>query len=123
MRTATTARAASTAGTVLLIGALIAGCGSSSKSTGSSGSTTGAAGNTSSAPAPSAEKITLRLGLFGSFGYKEAGLYVAYEKLHPNITIKEDDTEQESDYYKALQTHLVASSGLDDIQAIEVGRI
>jgi cellobiose transport system substrate-binding protein len=42
-------------------------------------------------------------------------------KLHPNITIKEDDVEQSSDYYKALQTHLAAGSGLDDIQAIEIG--
>src|SRR5207244_1431473 len=29
--------------------------------------------------------------------------------------------EQSSDYYKALQTHLAANSGLDDIQGIEIG--
>ena len=42
-------------------------------------------------------------------------------KLHPNITIKEDDVEKSDDYYKALQTHLAAGSGLDDIQGIEIG--
>jgi cellobiose transport system substrate-binding protein len=76
---------------------------------------------TSSAPASSAPAETITIGLFGTFGFKEAGLYDAYMKLHPNITIKEDDVEQSSDYYKALQTHLAAGSGLDDIQAIEIG--
>src|SRR5450432_1078830 len=75
----------------------------------------------SSAPASSAPAETITIGLFGTFGFKEAGLYDAYMKLHPNITIKEDDVEQSSDYYKALQTHLAAGSGLDDIQAIEIG--
>jgi cellobiose transport system substrate-binding protein len=80
----------------------------------------------SSAPAPASSAAagpaeTITIGLFGTFGYKEAGLYDAYMKLHPNITIKEDDVEQSADYYKALQTHLAAGSGLDDIQGIEIG--
>ena len=79
-----------------------------------------AAGATSAA---STEKITLTVGLFGTFGYKEAGLYDAYQKLHPNITIQETSVEQENDYYAALQTHLAAGSGLSDVQGIEVGRI
>ncbi|MEZ0070256.1 ABC-type glycerol-3-phosphate transport system substrate-binding protein, partial [Streptacidiphilus sp. MAP12-20] len=70
----------------------------------------------------SAAKITLTVGDFGTFGYKEAGLFDAYMAAHPNITIKEDTTTAEADYWTALQTHLSAG-GLDDIQALEVGRI
>jgi cellobiose transport system substrate-binding protein len=69
------------------------------------------------------EKVTLTVGLFGTFGYKEAGLYDEYMQLHPNITIKETSVEQEQEYYQALQTHLAAGSGLSDVQGIEVGRI
>jgi cellobiose transport system substrate-binding protein len=73
--------------------------------------------------AASNEKVTLTVGLFGTFGYKEAGLYEEYMKLHPNVTIKESSIEFEQDYYQALQTHLAAGAGLSDIQGIEVGRI
>jgi cellobiose transport system substrate-binding protein len=69
------------------------------------------------------EKITLTVGAFGTFGFKEAGLYDEYMKLHPNITVKEQSVEQEQTYYQALQTRLAAGSGLADVQAIEVGRI
>ncbi|MBS1698621.1 MAG: extracellular solute-binding protein [Actinobacteria bacterium] len=68
-------------------------------------------------------QITLNVGLFGSFGYKEAGLYAAYEKAHPNIKIVETSPQNETDYWSALQTHLAGNSGLADIQAIEVGRL
>ncbi|MDQ1485444.1 MAG: cellobiose transport system substrate-binding protein [Actinomycetota bacterium] len=74
-----------------------------------------------SAPVSGGAPVTITIGDFGTFGYKEAGLYDAYMKLHPNVTIKEDTVQQSSDYYKALQTHLAAGSGLDDIQAIEIG--
>ncbi|WP_329560368.1 ABC transporter substrate-binding protein [Kitasatospora sp. NBC_01266] len=73
--------------------------------------------------APSGQKITLTVGDFGTFGYKEAGLFDAYMAAHPNITIKEDTTTAEADYWTALQTHLAAGSGMDDVQALEVGRI
>jgi cellobiose transport system substrate-binding protein len=65
--------------------------------------------------------VTLNVGLFGTFGFKEAGLYDKYMKLHPNVTIVEHSVEQSADYYKALQTHLAANSGLDDVQGIEIG--
>ncbi len=87
----------------------------------SAAATTPASSAPASASAAGAAPQTITIGLFGTFGFKEAGLYDAYMKLHPNITIKEDDVEQSSDYYKALQTHLAAGSGLDDIQAIEIG--
>jgi len=65
--------------------------------------------------------VTLNVGLFGTFGFEEAGLYDEYMDEHPEITIKETSVEQSADYYKALQTHLAANSGLADIQGIEIG--
>jgi cellobiose transport system substrate-binding protein len=94
-------------GAVALAGALLAACGS-----GSSGSSS----------ADKNGKVTLTIDLFGTFGFKEAGLYAEYEKLHPNVTIKETSTEQEPDYWKALNTHLAGGGGLADIQGIEIGR-
>ncbi|MFJ5778957.1 ABC transporter substrate-binding protein [Streptomyces sp. NPDC093094] len=102
-----TRKTAARLGAVVLTGALLAACGSSDTE-----STSGAGG-----------KVTLTVDLFGSFGYKEAGLYAEYEKLHPNVTIKQTDTEDEADYWKSLQTRLAGGGGLADVQGIEVGRI
>lgn len=74
-------------------------------------------------PAPSDEKITLTVNLFGDFGYEKAGLYDEFTADHPNITIKEASVEQENDYWKALQPRLASGAGVGDIQGIEVGRI
>ena len=101
-------RAAVRLGAVALAGALLAACGSGS----SDGASDSAGG-----------KVTLTVDLFGSFGYKEAGLYAEYEKLHPNVKIKQSDTEDEADYWKSLQTRLAGGGGLADVQGIEVGRI
>lgn len=98
-------RATGVVGALAAVALIIAGCGSSGGGASSSG------------------PITLRVGLFGNFGYKDAGLYKAYEKAHPNIKIVEDDVEFEQNYWSALRTHLASGSGLDDIQGIEVGRI
>jgi len=99
---------------LLVSGALLASGCSSGKSS-SSGNDSGSGG--------SGSQITLKVGLFGTFGFKEAGLYDQYMKLHPNIKIVEDSVEDEGKYYPTLLTHLSAGSGLDDIQGIEVGRI
>lgn len=104
-----TARTATRAAAVALAGALLAACGSSS-----SGSGTNSADGA---------KVTITVDLFGTFGYKEAGLYKEYETLHPNVTIKESSTENEADYWKALQTRLAGGGGLADVQGVEVGRI
>ena len=63
----------------------------------------------------------MTVGLFGTFGFKENGLYDAYKKVCPNITIKEDVVEQSADYWTRLKTRLASGSGLDDVQAIEIG--
>ncbi|KRD24368.1 MULTISPECIES: ABC transporter substrate-binding protein [unclassified Streptomyces] len=68
-------------------------------------------------------KTTITLGLFGTFGFKEAGLYAEYEKLNPNIKIAENVIERNENYYPALVNHLTTNSGLMDVQAIEVANI
>jgi cellobiose transport system substrate-binding protein len=100
---------------IAAIGALaLAGCGSDSSSDAATGSA--AAG-----PCGTTDDTTLTVGLFGTFGFKEAGLWDAYHKLCPNITIKEDVVEQSADYWTRLKTRLASGSGLDDVQAIEIG--
>jgi len=68
-------------------------------------------------------KTTITLGLFGTQGFKEAGLYKEYEKLHPDIKIQENVVERNENYYPSLVNHLTTNSGLLDVQAIEVGNI
>ncbi|MEU2061783.1 ABC transporter substrate-binding protein [Streptomyces sp. NPDC013455] len=68
-------------------------------------------------------KITLTIGTFGVFGYKQAGLYDEYMKLHKDINIKENVTTRTDVYWPKVLTRLQAGSGTDDIQAIEVGNI
>ncbi|WP_232797174.1 ABC transporter substrate-binding protein [Blastococcus atacamensis] len=67
--------------------------------------------------------MTLTVGTFGTFDFDNAGLYEEYMELHPNVTIKENNVAQSAAYYQALQTRLAANSGLDDIQALEIGFI
>ncbi|WP_436788720.1 ABC transporter substrate-binding protein [Yinghuangia sp. YIM S10712] len=93
----------------VLAGSVLAGCGSDDDDSSGGGSSDG--------------KITLSVGLFGSFGFEEAGLYEEYERLHPNIDIKQNSTQKEEVYWPALQTRLGGGGDLDDIQGIEVGRI
>ena len=83
----------------------------------------GGGGSSAAGEGGSDGKTTLSVGVFGVFGYKQAGLYDEYEKLHPEISIKENSTERSEDYYPALLNHLTAGSGLSDIQAIEVDNV
>jgi cellobiose transport system substrate-binding protein len=75
----------------------------------------------SSGPCGTTEPTTVTVGLFGTFGFKENGLYDKYKKICPNITIKEDVVEQSATYWTRLKTRLASGSGLDDVQAIEIG--
>jgi cellobiose transport system substrate-binding protein len=93
---------------------LLAGCSKDSDD----GSSTSDGGNGSGKG-----KITLTIGTFGVFGYKQAGLYDEYMKLHKNITIKENVTTRTDVYWPRVLTRLQAGSGTDDVQAIEVGNI
>ena len=62
---------------------------------------------------------TLKVRLFGTFGYKEAGLFDQYQKLHPNIKIDYTTVEQEATYWTALQTSLSSGAGLGDVQIVD----
>ncbi|WP_016908560.1 extracellular solute-binding protein [Streptomyces xiaopingdaonensis] len=83
----------------------------------------GSSDSASSGDGSGGDKTTVSVGVFGVFGYKQAGLYDEYEKLNPGIRIKENSTERSEDYYPALLNHLTAGSGLSDIQAIEVDNV
>ncbi|OIJ96853.1 extracellular solute-binding protein [Streptomyces monashensis] len=91
---------------------LLAGC---AKDSGGSSDTSGGGGGKGT--------TTITLGLFGTMGFKEAGLYTDYEKLHPGISIQENVIEKNENYYPALVNHLTTNSGLQDVQAVEVGNI
>jgi len=80
-------------------------------------------GDKSSSSGDDKGKTVVRLGLFGTFGFKEAGLFSEYEKLNPDIKIEENVTQRNENYYPALVNHLTTSAGLMDIQAVEVGNI
>ncbi|MPY64936.1 ABC transporter substrate-binding protein [Streptomyces spongiae] len=80
-------------------------------------------GSDSSSSGDNKGKTVVKLGLFGAFGYKEAGLYAEYEKLNPKIKIEETVTQRNENYYPALVNHLTTGAGLMDIQAVEVGNI
>lgn len=112
-RTRTTRRVVVLAAVASLGAGLLAGCADDGNDDASDGSSSGSGKG----------KTTITLGLFGTMGFKEAGLYAEYEKLHPDIKIAENVTERNENYYPALVNHLTTNSGLMDIQAIEVGNI
>ena len=114
LRSTTRRRGAALLAVAALGAFVLAGCGSSDSSATS-------ADQADAGPCGTTADTTLTVGLFGTFGFKEAGLWDAYHKLCPNITIKEDVVEQSADYWTRLKTRLASSSGLDDVQAIEIG--
>jgi cellobiose transport system substrate-binding protein len=117
MRRTTTSRRRPVASLVALAatGAIVlAGCGGSDSSSDT-------ADTADAGPCGTTADTTLTVGLFGTFGFKEAGLWDAYKKVCPNITIKEDVVEQSADYWTRLKTRLASGSGLADVQAIEIG--
>ncbi|MEV8588079.1 extracellular solute-binding protein [Streptomyces sp. NPDC051180] len=67
--------------------------------------------------------VTLTVGVFGTFGYQEAGLYDAYMRLRPDVAVRQTVLTRNDVYYPQLLTHLTAGSGLADVQAVEVGNI
>ncbi|MES5823480.1 extracellular solute-binding protein [Streptomyces sp. RG80] len=112
-RTRTARRRVVVLAAVASLGAgLLAGCADDGKDDEGGSSSGGGGGKT---------KITL--GLFGTAGFEESGLYKEYEKLHPDIDIQQTVVERNENYYPALINHLTTNSGLQDIQMVEVGNI
>ncbi|MCX5363362.1 extracellular solute-binding protein [Streptomyces sp. NBC_00124] len=112
-RTRTARRRVVVLAAVASLGAgLLAGCADDGKDDDGGSSSEGGGGKT---------KITL--GLFGTAGFEESGLYKEYEKLHPDVDIQQTVVERNENYYPALINHLTTNSGLQDIQMVEVGNI
>lgn len=91
---------------------LVAGCSSSDDDA-----------KTSDAPAASgdsAEKVTLTITTFGTFGYDD--LYTEYMELNPNVTIKATNIDTGGNARTDAFTKIAAGGdGLTDIVAIEEG--
>lgn len=121
-RTPRRLRAATALAVFTLVAGVLGGCAQDEEpadataSGGSSGGSSGGGGSDEDA-------VTVSVGVFGVFGYKQAGLYDEYTKLNPHVRIKETSIERNEQYYSQLLTHLAANSGLSDIQAVEVGNI
>ncbi len=68
-----------------------------------------------------AELVTLRVNVFGRFGYSE--LYREYENQHPNVRVIEATEEDLGRYNQRLNQHIAAGSGAGDVVAIEEGQL
>jgi cellobiose transport system substrate-binding protein len=100
---------------VAMLAGTLASC-----SAGGSATPAGPAGQRPSAQGP---VVTLRVAVYGSPGYRRAGLFAAYRRLHPGIRIAEDVTGQEAGYWQALRRHLATGRGLDDLVAIPLAQM
>jgi cellobiose transport system substrate-binding protein len=96
-----TQRIAAAAAASLVMGVLAAGCGGSSDDE--------AGGD-----------VTLRVNLFGQFGYKE--LYKQYEKDHPGVKIVESAEGDLGKYNTKLSQQIAANAAAGDVVAIEEGQ-
>jgi len=96
-----TQRIAAAAAASLVMGVLAAGCGGSSDDE--------AGGD-----------VTLRVNLFGQFGYKD--LYKQYEKDHPGIKIVESAEGDLGKYNTKLSQQIAANAAAGDVVAIEEGQ-
>ncbi len=97
-----TQRIAAAAASALVVGVLAAGCG---------GSDTEGSGN---------DKVTLRVNLFGQFGYKD--LYKKFEKDHPGVKIVETAEGDLGKYNTKLSQQIAANAAAGDVVAIEEGQ-
>ncbi|MFC9125537.1 ABC transporter substrate-binding protein [Streptomyces sp. NPDC057099] len=72
---------------------------------------------------PESGRVTIRISTFSNMGFNTSGLFEEYERLHPGISIEEDNAADEATYWQALQPKLSSGQGLGDIVSVEVGRI
>ncbi|WP_332662455.1 ABC transporter substrate-binding protein, partial [Aeromicrobium sp.] len=97
-----TQRIAAAAASALVVGAVAAGCG---------GSDDKGSGN---------ENVTLRVNLFGQFGYKD--LYKKFEADHPGVKIVETAEGDLGKYNTKLSQQIAANASAGDVVAIEEGQ-
>ncbi|WP_412075653.1 ABC transporter substrate-binding protein [Streptomyces xanthophaeus] len=82
-----------------------------------------ATGCSSSSDGAASGKTVIRVDTFSNMGFNKAGLFEEYERLHPDIDIKEVNAADETTYWQALQPKLSTGQGLGDIVSLEVGRV
>ena len=87
------------------------------------GLTPGNRGQAGQAPAGQGPAVTLHVAVYGAPGYRQAGLFAAFEQQHPGIRIAEDTTSQEAGYWQALRQHLSTGRGLADLVAIPMAQM
>ena len=97
-----TQRIAAMAISALAVGVLAAGCGGSGDDS-------------------SDGKVTLRVNLFGKFGYKD--LYKQFMKDHPSVKIVETAEGDLGKYNTQLSQQIAAGAAAGDVVAIEEGQI
>ena len=97
-----TQRIAAAAASALVVGVLAAGCG---------GSDDKGSGD---------ENVTLRVNLFGQFGYKD--LYKKFEADHPGVKIVETAEGDLGKYNTKLSQQIAANASAGDVVAIEEGQ-
>ncbi|MCD9198405.1 ABC transporter substrate-binding protein [Aeromicrobium wangtongii] len=96
-----TQRIAAMAVSALAVGVLAAGCGGSGDDS-------------------SDGKVTLRVNLFGKFGYKD--LYKQFEAEHPGVKIVESAEGDLGKYNTKLSQQIAANAAAGDVVAIEEGQ-
>ncbi len=69
----------------------------------------------------SGEDVTLRVNVFGNFGYED--LYKEFEADHPGVTIVESAEGDLGAYNTQLTQKIAAGSGAGDVVAIEEGQV
>jgi len=95
-----TRRIAATVGVLLTASAALAGCGGDSDG---------------------ADATTLRVSVFGNFGYEK--LYDQFEKDHPGVKVVETSEGDLGQYNTQLTQKIAAGSGAGDVVAIEEGQV
>jgi cellobiose transport system substrate-binding protein len=93
-------RTAAAVGVLLLASAALAGCGDD---------------------AEGSDSTTLRVNVFGNFGYED--LYKQFEKDHPGVKIVETAEGDLGQYNTLLTQKIAAGSGAGDVVAIEEGQV
>ena len=105
------------------LAAMVAVATLSGAAAGCSGLTPGDQGPAGGAPAPHGPPVTLRIAVYGSPGYRQAGLFAGYERLHPGVHIVEQSTGSAAAYWQALQRDLASGRGLADLVAIPMAQM
>lgn len=108
---------------IMLVGSLAA-CGGNNAENNASSKNTGNNAASTSEPAKDegtepAEKIELSFWTLGNVNYED--LAKEYTKEHPNVTIKVQNTGDQTAHHNNLTTALSAGSGAPDIFQLEIG--